>query len=80
MTIICVDIRSTTIISIIVAFCSICTIITISVTYKARNFTALKINIKLGLFQIVYENKLITHSLLYLPLSRSKMVLVKLCW
>ena len=31
------------------------------------------------LFQVIQENKSITHSLLYLPLSRNKMALVKLC-
>ena len=48
-----VDIGSTTITSIIVAFCGICMIMTITVTDSVRGFTALKINIKLGPFQII---------------------------
>ena len=79
ITIIFVDIRSTTIISIIVAFCSICIIITIVVIYIARDFTALKIKIESILFLIILWKKSITHSPWYLPLSKNKKVPVKLC-
>ena len=60
----CVDIRSTTITSIIVAFCSICKIIAITVTYIARDFTALKIYTKLGMFQTILWKQIINlHSI-----------------
>ena len=54
----CVDIRSTTITYIIVAFCSICIIITIAIIHYARDFTALKIKIKFGLFQIILRKQI----------------------
>ena len=54
----CVYIRSTTITSIIIAFCSIYMIVTIAIIYKTSKFTALKSNIKCGLFQIILSKQI----------------------
>ena len=79
ITIFCVDIRSTTITAIIVAFKSICVIITITIIQYATGFTALKIKFKcLVCFKVLYVRKK-THSLMHLPQSRNKKVQVQVC-